>query len=226
MQLYIAMKLHVSSQGKVPNYSAWLNADMRSWVLQSFGVMESSPEGNKARPSMPAITIIDRGPAPVARRIINQDMLAAAAAKVGRVQVVRLQDISFEEQLQLMLSTDVMIAAHGSAVSMMVFLPPQAVVVEVKAYKHGLTQDFTHGHCNLARATDTSLLVWHNRQLEHTRRWEGAGVGDPFYKTQHTYIPDADIDLILDSALQTWHTPVSVRNFNDVWFLNSAETLS
>ncbi len=100
---------------------------MQSWVLQSFGIMASSPEGNKPHPSTPAITIIDRGPAPVARRIINQDMLAAAAAKIGRVQVVRLQDVSFEEQLQLMLSTDMMIAAHGSAASMMVFLPTQAV---------------------------------------------------------------------------------------------------
>ena len=64
--------------------------------------------------------------------------------------MVRLQDIIFEEQLQLMLSTDIMIVAHGSAASMMVSLPPKAVVVEVKAYKHGLTQDFMHGHCNLA----------------------------------------------------------------------------
>ncbi len=119
-----------------------------------------------------------------------------------------------------------MIAAHGSAASMMVFLPPQAVVVEVKAYKHGLAQDFTHGHCNLARATDTSLLVWHNRQLEHTHSWEGAGADDPFYKNQHNCFPDAGIDLILRSALQTWQTPVSIRNFNHVWFLNSAEPLS
>lgn len=84
-----------------------------------------------------------------------------------------------------------MIAAHGSAVSMMVFLAPHAVMVEVKAYRHGLTQDFTHGHCNLARAraTDTSLLVWHNRQLDHTRTWE---VNSSF-KHQHTYIPEEEI---------------------------------
>lgn len=115
-------------------------------------------------------------------------MLAAAAAKIGRAQVVGLQDIIFEEQLQLMLSTDIMIAAHGSAASMMVFLQPQAVVVEVKAYKHGLT----HGYCNVAQAANTSMLVWHNRQLEHTRGWEGAGADDPCYKNQPTYLPDAD----------------------------------
>ena len=114
-----------------------------------------------------------------------------------------------------------MIAAHGSAVSMMVFLAPHAVVVEVKAYRHGLTQDFMHGHCNLACATDTSLLVWHNRQLEHTHTWE---VNSSF-KHQHTYIPEEEITVNLESAKIAWQTPVSDRNSDEVWFLNSAEPL-
>ena len=79
----------------IPIYSAWLNANMRSQVLQIFGIMlmESSPEGNKPHPRTPAITNIDRGPPLVPRRNIRQDLLAAAAAKNGRVQVVRLQDM-------------------------------------------------------------------------------------------------------------------------------------
>ena len=54
--------------------------------------MGSSPEGNKPHPRTPAITTVDRGPPPVSCRITSQDLLAAAATKIGRVQVVRLQD--------------------------------------------------------------------------------------------------------------------------------------
>lgn len=205
-----------------------LPADMRTWVLQAFGLVDKYQHRrmNLIHSKPPAVTIIDRGGPPTSRRIINQDTVATAAAKYGKEQIVRLQDLSFESQLKLMMKTDIMIAAHGSASAMMVFLPPQAVLVEIKAYRHGLTHDFTHGHCNLARATNTSLLVWHNRHVEHTFRWEGAGKNDANFKSQHTFIPEEEVSFIMDSALKTWQTPVVQRDFNDVWFLNPAEPLT
>ena len=56
--------------------------------------------------------------------------------------------------------TAIFFGAHGSGTPMML------------AYRHGLDRDYTHCHCNLARTANRTLLVWHNRQTEHTSPWE------------------------------------------------------
>ena len=201
-------------------------ADMRHWVLQSYGLLEeaASAEQRHTRWS-PHFTLVDRGPA-ASRRILNQDEVANAAQKYGKVQVVKLQDLSFEQQLQLMLDTDILIAAHGSGAALMMFLPPQGVSVELRAYKHGLTGDFTHGNSNLARATNTSMLIWNNRHAQHAQRWEATPDWADDFKNQHTFVTKESIELILKAAVQTWQVPVSDRNYNKIMHLNSAEPLT
>ena len=70
-----------------------------------------------------------------------------------------------------MQDTDILIAVHGSAGALMVFLPPEAVTFELRAFKHSLTNDSTEGHSNLARASETSMLIGNNRHAHHTRGW-------------------------------------------------------
>lgn len=125
-----------------------------------------------------------------------------------------------------MLSTDILIATHGSAAALMMFLPPEAVTVEIQSYKQALTNDFAQGHSNLARATNTSMLVWNNQHARHTRKWESTPPDVEDFKQQHTYIPDEQIDLILQALLDVWQTPVRRRNYDNVVWLNSPEPLS
>ncbi|KAL3143261.1 hypothetical protein ABBQ38_002108 [Trebouxia sp. C0009 RCD-2024] len=150
--------------------------------------------------------------------------LSRKSLSIGR----RSMKLSFQDQLKLMAVTDILIGTHGSGMAMMMFLPPCGVTVEIKAYRHGLTDDFTHGHCNLARAANRSLLVWHNKHLEHTQAWEGPDGGADYHwwKQHHTFIPDAEIGAILDAAVQAWQTPIVERNFDAVQFLNTPETES
>ena len=203
---------------------------MRDWVLHSYGLQYGVPQeqssGDERSQLKPHFVFVDRGPGE-SRRIINQEDFAEAARKCGTAQIVQMQDYSFGEQLQLMQDTDILIATHGSAGALMVFLPPEAVTVELRAFKHSLTNDFTEGHSNLARASKTSMLIWNNRHAQHTRRWHSApSHGDDNFKNQHTFIPDDQIDYILQAALQTWQTPMTARNFNQVLELNSAEPVA
>lgn len=201
-------------------------ADMRDKVLGAYGILYRAKRARHGSVHQPRITIVDRGPPPMSRRIVNQDDLLAAAQQVGHAQLVVLQKLSFQDQLKLMAVTDVLIGTHGSGMAMMLFLPSCGVTVEIKAYRHGLTDDFTHGHCNLARAANRSLLVWHNKHVEHTQAWEGPDGGADYHwwKQHHTFIPDAEIGAILGAAVQAWQTPSEERNFDAVQFLNTAET--
>ena len=198
---------------------------MREWVLHSYGQQYGASlkqsSGHRRRQLKPHFVFVDRGPG-ASRRIINQDNFAKAARKYGTADIVQMQKYSFGEQLQMMQDTDIFIAAHGSAGALMVFLPPQAVTIELRAFKHSLTNDFTEGHSNLARATKTSLLIWNNRYAQHSYRWDSAS-SDGSFKNQHTYIPYDQIEYILQAAVQAWQTPVTARNFNQVINLNSAE---
>lgn len=200
--------------------------DMRDKVLGAYGILYRAKRARHGSVHQPRITIVDRGPPPMSRRIVNQDDLLAAAQQVGHAQLVVLQKLSFQDQLKLMAVTDVLIGTHGSGMAMMLFLPSCGVTVEIKAYRHGLTDDFTHGHCNLARAANRSLLVWHNKHVEHTQAWEGPDGGADYHwwKQHHTFIPDAEIGAILGAAVQAWQTPSEERNFDAVQFLNTAET--
>ena len=202
---------------------------MREWVLHSYGLQYGVPQrqssGDERSQLKPHFVFVDRGPG-ASRRIINQEDFLEAARKYGTAQSVQMQEFSFREQLQLMQDTDILIATHGSAGALMVFLPPQAVTVELRAFKHSLTNDFTEGHSNLARASRTSMLIWNNRHAQHTRRWKSASSHGDDPKNQHIYIPDDQIEYILQAALQTWQTPVTARNFNQVLELNSAEPVT
>lgn len=199
---------------------------MRHWVLQSYRLSDEADTAEQRHNRWsPHFTLIDRGPG-ASRRILNQDQLAEAARKYGTVQVVKLQELNFEQQLRLMLDTDILIAAHGSGAALMMFLPPQGVSVELRAYKHGLTNDFTHGNSNLARASNTSMLIWNNRHAQHAHRWEATPDWAEDFKNQHTFVTKNEIELILRDAVQTWQMPVSHRNYNNVINLNSAEPLT
>ena len=201
---------------------------MRDKVLGAYDISYRAIRGQKTFVHKPRITIVDRGPPPMSRRIVNQDEVLAAAQQVGIAQLVVLQKLSFQDQLKLMTVTDILIGTHGSGMAMMLFLPPQGVTVEIKPYRHGLTDDFTHGHCNLARAANRSLFVWHNKRVEHTQAWEGPdGQADyHWWKHHHTFIPGAEIEAILEAVVQAWQTPLKERDFDAVQFLNTPETES
>ena len=197
---------------------------MREAIWRKYGLAAQMTSSISAHPPIhPRITIVDRGPPPQSRRIINQHDLLAAAHQFGDAELVMLQKLSFQEQLHVMSRTDIFIGAHGSGIPMMLFMPSHGVTVELKAYRHGLDRDYTHGHCNLARAANRTLLVWHNKWTEHTSPWEGAPHAHGWWKQHHTFLPSEQIDFILAAAIKALRQPVTERDYNSVEFLNSAE---
>ena len=94
-------------------------------------------------------------------KISNEDELLALARAATDVNVsaVNLERLSFKEQLRVIRSTNILIGMHGAGLSHAVFLPEEAVVVElfpehVKKKKH---------FRNLARLRGHTYLPWQNQ---------------------------------------------------------------
>ena len=70
---------------------------------------------------------------------MNEQEIADALKAIDKanVKVVDLAQISFEEQVRLMRNTSVLIGVHGAGLTNLLYLPTQALVVEISTRKNG-----------------------------------------------------------------------------------------
>lgn len=78
---------------------------------------------------MTTLTIVARGNS---RFILNMEELVAATTAIGiQSRIVYLEDLTIMEQVNLFSTTQILVAAHGSALANWVFLPTNAIVIEL-----------------------------------------------------------------------------------------------
>ncbi|TPX12147.1 uncharacterized protein E0L32_007033 [Thyridium curvatum] len=79
----------------------------------------------------PTITIIDRKKT---RRIIDMDSKRQALERAyprSQINIVDFATITIEDQVRLMQATDVLVGHHGAGITNILYLPPDAAVVEI-----------------------------------------------------------------------------------------------
>jgi hypothetical protein len=119
-----------------PCMNSTLIRGFRDFFISSFKVKYLLPEENKL-----TITIIRRKSYArsagsyqhVSRQIRNHDDLVAMAQATfptAEVRSVDFASLSFREQLKLIRTTDILVGAHGAALSHMMFLPTTSVSIE------------------------------------------------------------------------------------------------
>jgi hypothetical protein len=86
--------------------------------------------------SPPMVTLVQR---PRTRALVNAnatlDAVLAALSPQAQGRIVLLEALTPAAQVQLMRTTDVLVAVHGAALSNLLFLPPTATVVELAPYR-------------------------------------------------------------------------------------------
>ena len=78
------------------------------------------------------------------------------------VWVGELDDMSFVEQVRLLQKTSIFVAVHGAAHTLMMFLPPQAIIVEIMPYKYMPGMQSFKGPHKVARICMKSHILWQN----------------------------------------------------------------
>lgn len=101
-------------------------------------------------------------------------------------------ELSLSKQIRLVQKTSIFVAVHGAAHALMMFLPPQAVVVEIKPFKFSPGDPFYHGYQNFARICRRSHMLWQNTQAAWS---QGEG------KHSDTFLPASAILEIADLSL-------------------------
>ena len=100
----------------------------RAWVMQRLAVASPAPWAARGAPGRAlTLTLVDRGRA-AKRRLADQAAIVAAARARGFVvRVVDFEPLRLAEQLAALRDTDVLLAVHGGALPLVMFLPPGAV---------------------------------------------------------------------------------------------------
>jgi hypothetical protein len=120
------------------------------------------------------------------RRLVNEDEVWALLREAG-FERVYMETLSFEQQVQLMQETAVLVAPHGAGLANMLFLDPSACVVEI-AVKDYPSPDFY--------AMAASLGLRYGVLF-------GDGVGDRLPPWRDLRAPAADVDRLLASLPPT-----------------------
>lgn len=135
-----------------PDYS-WFS----TWLLAKLN-LHWSPQGSQTR-----VTLIDRSHSGYRRLLNSSTLIQWLSDRSLHVSLAHMEVLSFTEQVSLMTRTDVLFTPHGAAESLLSFLPPWAVVVELRSYGFGtMNLDFYHGYCNLARLASRTFIAWHD----------------------------------------------------------------
>jgi hypothetical protein len=87
------------------------------------------------KPARPKRRIYASRASQKARRLQNEGQLLPLLEKFG-FEVVFFEKLSFDEQLQLMLETEILLGIHGANLVNMLFLPPTALVIELMNEAH------------------------------------------------------------------------------------------
>jgi protein O-GlcNAc transferase len=103
------------------------------FVLNKLGMLKHNI------PNEPRITLIlrkDYMGRKLDRKISNEDQVVKALEEVSRGRAsfssVQLETMTFKEQVELMYSkTNILIGVHGAGLSHTVFLPPEAILIEL-----------------------------------------------------------------------------------------------
>jgi hypothetical protein len=87
------------------------------------------------KPARPKRRIYASRASQKARRLQNEGQLLPLLEKFG-FEVVFFEKLSFDEQLQLMLETEILLGIHGANLVNMLFLPPTALIIELMNEAH------------------------------------------------------------------------------------------
>ena len=110
----------------------------------------------------------------------------------ARVWTGDVSELSLRRQIKLVQKSSIFVAVHGAAHALMMFLPPQAVVVEIMPYKFSPGDPFYHGYQNFARICKRSHVLWQNTQAAWS---QGEG------KHSDTLLPASAISEIADLSI-------------------------
>jgi protein O-GlcNAc transferase len=103
------------------------------FILNKLGILQ------RGIPDEPRITLISRKDymgRSIDRKIDNEDQLVTAIKEVSNRRAtfksVQLETMTFKEQVELMYSqTNILIGVHGAGLSHTIFLPPEAILIEL-----------------------------------------------------------------------------------------------
>ena len=113
-----------------------------------------------------------------------------------------VSELTLSKQIRLVQKTSIFVAVHGDAHALMMFLPPQAVVVEIMPYRHHPGSPYHHGHRNFARMCNRSHVLWQNTQAAWSpdeAKLSDISLSDPTISK----IADLSIDM-LERNLKDW----------------------
>ena len=136
---------------------AWM---WRQYAYAATGLLQ---KGYASHPKYPPrkVTIIDRKGLN-GRGIFNKDELLEAVAATGLPYqlVPNMAALSFDQQVELMAGTGILIAPHGAHLTNAMFLPQHAVLIELFPY---LLKKNTYRH--LAQMADLNYLPYYSWEL-------------------------------------------------------------
>ena len=127
-----------------------------------------------------------------------------------KVWVGELDDMSFVQQIRLFQRTSIFVAVHGAAHTLMMVLPPQAVVVEVMPYKYTPSMQFFNGYRLFARICKGSHILWQNDDPTWS---EGEG------KHASTILSPSAIQEIANASLSLYKRNVKAMNQTSLFTL-------
>jgi len=130
-----------------------MNQFVPDWVNQTFNPNYKSPSSSEER-----IKLFISRPEGTRRAIINEDELIKLLIREG-FTVAAMEGLSVQEQASLLSRTDVLIAAHGGALTNMVFAQPGSQIIElfgshVYPYYYGLANLCGHHYLALLQNSD------------------------------------------------------------------------
>lgn len=122
------------------------------------------------------------------RRILNEDEIVnilkneikSPTGKLIQTTVVTIDlgTIAFEKQIELMRNTDIYIGMHGAGMTHLIYLPDEAVVIEL--FPKGWHQSSMR---NLAKYTNKIYLGWQNEHDKNAREGYSAVIDTKEFQT-------------------------------------------
>lgn len=163
------------------------------------------------------MTLVQRS---TSRTIVNinalSDSLQRFCSRIGYdFQVVKLENLSFKEQVQLMANTDIFIAYHGAALTNAPFIKKNGIVLEIQPFglrydvfdrfASGGRPDVTYIRWNVNKENCQPILPWENEKSPEEV------LSNPYssdykkcrayWRDQHAYVDPYDVISILEEAM-------------------------
>lgn len=152
----------------------------------------------RQRSSSLRVTMIRRTPPRTLSRKLERRLVNGIKALPGvDLKVVDFATISFQEQINIVGNTDVLLGVHGNGLSHILFLPPGASVIEIFP-KDSLQIDYRL-YAN-ARELDYCGIIANIGILEDEKAYNTGPYGD-----SNTMITELDIDLVLSKIRSAQH---------------------